>query len=157
MREKCPYSELFWSDLPTFGLNTHSLRIQSECGNIRTRITPNMESFNAVKYFHFRSFSDKTNDLVFFKCRNLVLSYCWTFLGAFSKTLIFLNDCALHIFTMFNKVQTDNHNLREYVTTWGKMWQPMKSRYWVRKMGLKFNKIAFYMYIFIKFVRFWSL
>ena len=44
------YSSLYF---PTFGLNTErygvSLRIQSECGKIRTRITPNMDSFHAVK------------------------------------------------------------------------------------------------------------
>ena len=37
---------------PAFGLNTErygvSLRIQSECGKIRTRITPNMDTFYAV-------------------------------------------------------------------------------------------------------------
>ena len=38
---------------PAFGLNTErykvSLLIQSECGKIRTRITPNTDSFYAVK------------------------------------------------------------------------------------------------------------
>ena len=37
---------------PAFGLNTErygvSLRIQSECGNMRTRITPNTDTFYAV-------------------------------------------------------------------------------------------------------------
>ena len=37
---------------PAFGLNTErysvSLRIQSECGKIRTRITPNTDTFHAV-------------------------------------------------------------------------------------------------------------
>ena len=40
--------------LPAFGLNTErysiSLRIQSKCGNMRTRITPNKDTFCAVKY-----------------------------------------------------------------------------------------------------------
>ena len=39
---------------PAFGLNTErysvSLRIQSECGKIRTRITPNTDTFHAVRY-----------------------------------------------------------------------------------------------------------
>ena len=39
---------------PAFELNTErygvSLRIQSECGEIRTRITPNTDSFNLVGY-----------------------------------------------------------------------------------------------------------
>ena len=41
---------------PTFGLNTRrysvSLRIQSECGTIRTRKTPNTDTFHAVVFFH---------------------------------------------------------------------------------------------------------
>ena len=38
---------------PAFGLNTEghsvSLRIKSKCGGIRTRITPNTDTFQAVK------------------------------------------------------------------------------------------------------------
>ena len=51
LREKCPYLELFWSvfsrirteyrEIPVY------LRIQSECGKIRTRITPNTDPFYA--------------------------------------------------------------------------------------------------------------
>ena len=45
------YSSLYF---PTFGLNTEryglSLRIQSECRKIRTRITPNMDTFHALSY-----------------------------------------------------------------------------------------------------------
>ena len=37
---------------PVFGLNTErygvSLRIQSECGKMRTRVTPNTDTFHAV-------------------------------------------------------------------------------------------------------------
>ena len=48
LRKKPPYSELFWSTLfphfPAFGLNTErysvSLRIQSECGEIRDKCGP---------------------------------------------------------------------------------------------------------------------
>ena len=43
------------TNFPAFGLNTErygvSLRIQSECGKIRTRITPNMDTFYAVILF----------------------------------------------------------------------------------------------------------
>ena len=49
LREKCPYLELFWSHFPAFGLNTKrcgvSLRIQPECRKMRTRITPNTDTF----------------------------------------------------------------------------------------------------------------
>ena len=57
LREKCPYSELFWS---VFSLNQteygeigsispYSVCIQSECGKKRTRKTPNTDTFHAVK------------------------------------------------------------------------------------------------------------
>ena len=36
--QKCPYSELFWSLFSAYG-------IQSECGKIRARITPNTDTF----------------------------------------------------------------------------------------------------------------
>ena len=46
---------------PTFGLNTEryrlSLRIQSECGEMRTRITPNMDAFYTVKPVNHRWWS----------------------------------------------------------------------------------------------------
>ena len=50
--EKCPYSELFWFTFSLirseYGEISVSLRIQSECGKNRTRITPNMDTFYAV-------------------------------------------------------------------------------------------------------------
>ena len=49
LREKCPYSELFWSLFS--GIRTEYgeiLHIQSKCGKMRTRITPNTDTFNAV-------------------------------------------------------------------------------------------------------------
>ena len=49
LRKKCPYSELFWSAFSRIRTEHGvSLRIQSECGKIRTRITPNTETFHAV-------------------------------------------------------------------------------------------------------------
>ena len=41
--EKCPYSELFWPVFSAFGLNA---KIYAK---IRTRITPNTDTFYAVK------------------------------------------------------------------------------------------------------------
>ena len=47
--ESFPYSELFWSYFPIFGLETARysacLRIQSKCGKLQTRITPNTNTF----------------------------------------------------------------------------------------------------------------
>ena len=52
LREKCPYSKLFWSTFSRirteYGEILISLRIQSECGEIRTRKTPNTNTFRAV-------------------------------------------------------------------------------------------------------------
>ena len=52
LRKKCPYLELFWPYFPAFGLNKErygvSLRIQSECGKMWTRITLNTDTFHAV-------------------------------------------------------------------------------------------------------------
>ena len=60
LREKCPYSELFWSAFPACGLNTEryfvSLRIQSECGKMQTRITPNTDTFYAVLFIWSHTF-----------------------------------------------------------------------------------------------------
>ena len=39
LHEKCPHSELFWSAFS---------RIQCECGKMRTRITPNTDTFYAM-------------------------------------------------------------------------------------------------------------
>ena len=50
--KKCLYSEFSGSYFPAFGLKTErysvSLCIQSECGKILTRITPNTDTFYAV-------------------------------------------------------------------------------------------------------------
>ena len=52
MREKCPYSEFFWSVFSRirteYGEILRTLSIQSECGKIRTRKTPNTDTFLAV-------------------------------------------------------------------------------------------------------------
>ena len=46
-----------------FGLNTEryslSLRIQSECGKMRTRITPNTDTFYAVTSLHFEIYFER--------------------------------------------------------------------------------------------------
>ena len=47
LRKKFPYLELFWSEV--------SLRIQSECGKMQTRITPKLDTFHAVLMTLLRS------------------------------------------------------------------------------------------------------
>ena len=57
---------------PAFGLNTDryglSLRIQSECGKIRTRITPNTDTFHTVKF----------SQLIEYNIRNIFLEKSYT-------------------------------------------------------------------------------
>ena len=53
LREECPYSEFFWSVFS---------RIQSKCGKMRTRETPNTNNFHAMKRFGEFRFSDISSD-----------------------------------------------------------------------------------------------
>ena len=52
-------------------LNSVSLRILSECGKIRTRITPNTDTFYAVK--NIKTLRSKT----FFLFRFIIMYYCY--------------------------------------------------------------------------------
>ena len=47
LRKKCPYSELFWSAFSRIRYRV-SLRIQSECGKMHTRINTNTDTFQVV-------------------------------------------------------------------------------------------------------------
>ena len=48
LRKKCPCLKFFWSIFSAFGLNKEKYRIQSECKKIRTKKTPNTNSFYAA-------------------------------------------------------------------------------------------------------------
>ena len=48
LHKKCPYSEFFWSIYSHIRSEYSILSIQSECGKIRTRKTPNTENFHGV-------------------------------------------------------------------------------------------------------------
>ena len=49
LREKCPYLKLFWSAFSSIWTEYGEIQsIQSECWKIRTRITPNTDTFYAV-------------------------------------------------------------------------------------------------------------
>ena len=69
LRKKCPYSELFWSLFSRIRTNTERygvyLRIQSKCGKIRTRITPNTDTFRAVTNIALHSYVSDRWDKVF--------------------------------------------------------------------------------------------
>ena len=48
---KCPYSELFWSAFSCIKIQYGvPLRIQSECEKMRTRVTPNTDTFHEVLF-----------------------------------------------------------------------------------------------------------
>ena len=49
LRVKCPYSKFFWFVFSSIRTEYGQiLRIQSECGKIRTRKTPNKDTFHSV-------------------------------------------------------------------------------------------------------------
>ena len=65
---------------PAFGMNTErngvSLRIQSECGKMMTRITPNTDTFHAVynyEFWHYKAIPIYTSSVSLVK----VSSYFW--------------------------------------------------------------------------------
>ena len=67
LRKKCPYSELFWSALSAFSriwieygeirsISPYLVQMWENAGKMRTRITPNTDTFYAVcvsKYFAY--------------------------------------------------------------------------------------------------------
>ena len=69
LRERCPYSQLFWSHFPAFKLNTDrytvSLRIQSKYGNMWTRLSPNIDTIYAVSSLAVRKleYNDQKNPI----------------------------------------------------------------------------------------------
>ena len=76
---------------PAFGLNTEryyvSLRIQSKCGKIRTRITPNTDSFYGVVNCYF--FNDTRNLKAEFRWGKIILLYYFNFLISIAFYMIF--------------------------------------------------------------------
>ena len=49
LRENCPYSEFSWSEFSHIRTDYGEIRsIQCECGKMRTRKTPNTDTFYAV-------------------------------------------------------------------------------------------------------------
>ena len=95
LRKKCPYSELFWSVFSRIWTEYEaSLRIQCECGKIRTRITPNTDTFHAVDLLRIdsvtanliREFSNVP--ILFFVYIVLLLLYNQQITHDFSKSLV---------------------------------------------------------------------
>ena len=61
MREKCPYSEFLWSVISRIRAEYGEIlcisSIQSECGKMQTRKTPNTDTFHAMSFLSKNSFS----------------------------------------------------------------------------------------------------
>ena len=95
LREKCPYSEFFWSVFSCI-LTEYwvSLRIQSECGKIPTRKIRNTDTFRAVQ-----SFSTKISQSICPTCHlyrnqliNLQMKTSWIVLTSLEQFLyLYLN------------------------------------------------------------------
>ena len=61
LREKCPYSEFFSG--PYFPAFEVSLRIQSECGKMRTRKTTNTDTSHAVEFNQWTFYLKNKDDI----------------------------------------------------------------------------------------------
>ena len=82
LREKYPYSELFWSAF--FRIRTeYGERVQSEGGKMRIRIAPNTDTFHAVLstasytlsfIFHSNFSGSVMNDTAFSALRQILLT-----------------------------------------------------------------------------------
>ena len=68
--EKCPYSEFFWSVFSRVWSEYGEIPplIQSECGKIRTRKIPNMETFHAVLFLESYLLAVKEPDSLCTNC-----------------------------------------------------------------------------------------
>ena len=64
---------------PAFGPNIVSIRIQSEYGKIRTRKTPNMDTFHAMYFKHFLTLLEQPLTM----CFNVVLVFLSLTLNSF--------------------------------------------------------------------------
>ena len=97
LRQKCPYSELFWSNFFGFGMNTErygvSLRIQPECGKMRTRVTPNTDTLRSVFFpsLHVITFMYWTFSFYFF---TLFINNWWHLLIPFVYSVKYVQFCS---------------------------------------------------------------
>ena len=84
LREKCLYSEFFWSVFPHIRTEYGKIRrIQSECGKIRSRKTPNTDTFHTIQALLLpKTISikciDVTTQKMFSRCLNFCPSFFWS-------------------------------------------------------------------------------
>ena len=93
LREKCLYLVFFLSVFTS--IRTISLRIQSECGKIRTRRTPNTDTFHALQLSIWR--------------RELCVTDNKSVLEATIHFIISLDDSTHHSSNNSNGMRTHNH------------------------------------------------
>ena len=145
LREKCPYSEFFWSVfshiLTEYGDMLVFLRIQSECGKIRARKSPvralhaGLEAqfcndhstliFNVNVYCRYICLwlSDERRCLIILKKNKFLIFDHFT---AVMRLLTFWRKCALfqnyflHFCLLF---------LANFLNAWTMFWRPLRSLY----------------------------
>ena len=117
LRKKCPYSEFFWSVFSRIQTEYGEIQIiQSECGKIWTRKTPNTDTFHAINfkaqilqkiflvsdvYLELSS----TSTMEFF-CRNVLLQMFDWVLHTCLRVTFNISCIQLYSHTVFNPVDT---------------------------------------------------
>ena len=80
LRKKRPYSELFWSVF-----FPHSVRIRTECGKKRTRITPSTDTFYVVRNIYENIKYDICNiQSIYKKLKNKKIAWKFTIIDYLS-------------------------------------------------------------------------
>ena len=91
LHKKGPYSEFFWSVFLATGLNNGrygiSPRIQSECGKIQTRKTPNTNMFDEARVIGFFSRSSHYPAKLFSTPKFCVKNYATHFQNTLFKKI----------------------------------------------------------------------
>ena len=107
LREKCPYSELFWSAFSHIRIEYREIQnISPYSVRMRTRITPNMDSFYAVCIFKlcnlcsgaFMILRAKTVFDCQFSTRKLTLKHWYISLVASDASPMFTQSVSFYIF-----------------------------------------------------------
>ena len=104
---------------PAFGLNTErysvSLRIQSECGKIRTKKTPNTDTFNAMKFCGIDCINKKypTKFFVIF----LVIFFFYQIFFISHYSFLKITSTFIHIMIKCHSLSLPTH-LKQILASW---------------------------------------
>ena len=107
LRKKCPYSKLFWSTFSRIRTEYGEIRsistIQSKCGKMRTRITPNKDTFIAGLFR--KQFQTHLNSKALMKTQswNVKLHYNCFYVSwnkQIFSTKMYMANCILLVFLL---------------------------------------------------------